>query len=373
MPARPLRIAAHNGARAYGGGEKWTVLLLRGLQERGHEVHLFCNDQGVVARTRAEGVSASLGPLGGHAMVTDAWRLSLQLRRFRADALLLSTFKKSWLGGMAARIAGVPRVVARIGLDTDLPGRHWTYRATFRRWVHAVLVNADGIRRDVLASVPELDPSRVATVYDGVRLEAQVPGRDEARRSLGLPADVPIVGSVARLVVQKRLDRLLDAVALLPGVHAVLAGEGADEPSLRERARRLGIADRVHFPGWRSDVETVLGALDAFVLTSEREGMANAMLEAMAAGVPVVSTPVSGATEALAADAEGRAPGLLVPADPRAVAEALSGLLDVQAARLAMGEEGRRRARGRFGFERMLDAWEGVLSGDEPARWHAGA
>lgn len=372
MTAHRLRIAAHNGARAYGGGEKWTVLLLRGLQERGHEVHLYCNDPAVAARSRAEGVSASLGPLGGHAMVSDAWRLSLGLRRLRPDALLLSTFRKSWLGGMAARMAGVRRVVARIGLDTDLPGRHWTYRATFRRWVHAVLVNAEGIRRDVLASVPELEPARVATVYDGVRLEAPVPDRQSARRSLGLPADAPVVGSVTRLVVQKRLDRLIDAIALLGGAHAVLAGEGPDEGALRERAGRLGISERVHFLPWRRDVETVLGALDVFVLTSEREGMANAMLEAMAAGVPVVSTRVSGAEEALSADRDGRAPGLIVPSDPRAIADALSGLLDVQAVRLAMGEEGRRRSRERFGVEAMLDAWEGVLGGDEPARWHAG-
>ncbi|MHB1192355.1 MAG: glycosyltransferase [Longimicrobiales bacterium] len=373
MSPRPLRIAAHNGALAYGGGEKWAVLLLRGLQERGHEVHLFCNDAGVAGRARTEGVDASRCVLGGQAMLPDAWRLSRRLRPFRPDALLLATFKKTWLGGMAARWAGVPRVVARIGLDTDLPGKHWTYRVAFRRWVDAVLVNADGIRRDVLAGMPGLDPSVVATVYDGVRLAGPVPGREQARRALRLPADVPLVGSVTRFVEQKRLDRFLETLVLLPGVHGVLAGEGEMEGDLRTRARVLGLEERVHFLGWRSDVESVLGALDVFVVTSDREGMANAMLEAMAAGVPVVSTPVSGAEEALAPDAEGRAPGFIVPADPRAIADALSVLLDKRAARLAMGEEGRRRIRERFAWEGMLDAWEGVLGGDPPARWHRGA
>ncbi len=368
-----LRIAAHNGALAYGGGEKWAVLLLRGLQERGHEVHLFCNVATVAARAREEGVDASLCVLGGQAMLPDAWRLSRRLRVFRPHALLLTTFKKTWLGGMAGRWAGVPRVVARIGLDTDLPGKHWTYRTAFLRWVDATLVNADGIRGDVLAAMPGLDARRVATVHDGVRLGGRVLDRDEARRALGFPTDVPLVGAVTRLAAQKRLDRFLDALALLPGVHGVLAGEGEMEGDLRTRARVLGLDARVHFLGWRSDVESVLGALDVFVLTSDREGMANAMLEAMAAGVPVVSTPVSGAEEALAPDAEGRAPGLIVPADPRAIADALSGLLDVRAARRTMGAEGRRRAEDCFGWEAMLDAWEGVLGGDPPARWHRGA
>lgn len=103
-----------------------------------------------------------------------------------------------------------------------------------------------------------------------------------ARRALGLPLDVPLVGSATRFAPQKRLDRFLEMLAVLPGVHGVLA------------------------------------ALDVFVLTSDREGMANAMLEAMAAGVPVVSTPLSGADEALAIDGEGRSAGLVAPPGPLA-------------------------------------------------------
>lgn len=372
MASRPLRLAAHNGGRSYGGGEKWTALLLRALQERGHVVRLFCN-QGLVAEAaRAEGVDAVVGRLGGQAMLPHAWRLASALREWRPDALLLSTFRKTWLGGMAGRMARVPRVVARIGLDTDLPGRHWTYRWAFPRWMDAVLCNADGIRAGVLASLPTLDPAAVATVFDGVRLSVPVPGRDEARRELGLPVDAPVVGAVARLAGQKRLDRMLETVALLPGVHAVLAGGGEEEAALRRRAAALGLTSRVHFLGYRRDVETVLGALDLFLVTSDREGMANAMLEAMAAGVPVLSTPVSGADEALAGDAGGRAPGLVVPADPARLAEAASGILALPAVRLAMGEEGRRRAAERFSFPAMVDAWEGVLAGDPPARWHQG-
>lgn len=386
MSRSPLKIAAHNGALAWGGGEKWVALLLRGLSERGHEVRLLCNDADVAARAREEGVEAEVAVLGGQAMLSDAWRLSGRLRAFRPDALLLSTFKKTWLGGMAARWAGVPRTVARIGLDTDLPGKHWTYRRAFRRWVDATLVNADGIRREVLAGMPELDAGRVATVYDGVRIPgrgrapdpgsdvqpAALPARHEARLILGLPPDLPVVGSLARFAPQKRLDRFLEMLALLPGVHGVLAGEGELEGDLRTRSRALGLDDRVHFLGWRRDVDRVLAALDVFLLTSDREGMANAMLEAMAAGVPVVSTSVSGADEALGTEGAGLSAGLVVPHAPSALAEAVSGLLASPEARRRLGAEGVRRVRERFSWDAMLDAWEGVLGGDPPARWHQG-
>ncbi|HSG06815.1 MAG TPA: glycosyltransferase [Longimicrobiales bacterium] len=371
--SRPLRIAAHNGARTYGGGEKWTVLLLRGLQERGHSVHLYCNSPGVVQRARAEGVDASVAVLGGHLMLPQAWSFSRRLRAFKADALLVATFKKVWLAGRAARRAGVRTVVSRIGLDTDLPGKHWSYRMAFRRWVDATLVNADGIRRAVVAGLPDCDPARVATVYDGIVLDAAVPPARDAKAALGLPVDAPVVGAIARLSAQKRLDRLVTAVSRLPGVHLALAGEGELDPDLRALAVRLGLEDRVHFLGFRTDIARVLSALDVFAITSDREGMANAMLEAMAAGVPVVSTPVSGADEALFTDGEGRSPGLIVEADPIRLAEAMKGLLDAPALRLAMGEEGRRRVREGFSYEGMLDAWQAVLGGDAPANWHQGA
>jgi glycosyltransferase involved in cell wall biosynthesis len=306
-------------------------------------------------------------------MLPQAWAFGSRLTAFDPDALLVSTFKKIWLAGMAAQRARVPVVVARIGLDTDLPGKHWSYRLAYRRWVDAALVNADGIRRAVVGGLEGFDPARIATVYDGISLDQAPESREEARAALGLPVDAPLVGAVARLSSQKRLDRLLAAVSHMPGVHLALAGQGELEASLRAQAAELGVQDRVHFLGFRTDVTRVLSAIDVFAITSDREGMANAMLEAMAAGVPVVSTPVSGADEALLPDREGRSPGLIVEADPEALAHAMQGILDVQAVRLAMGEEGRRRVRERFSYGGMLDAWEAILGGDAPARWHRGA
>ncbi len=139
-------------------------------------------------------------------------------------------------------------------------------------------------------------------------------------------------------------------------MHLLVAGEGKAEPRLRARVAELGIGSRVHLAGFRSDVGDVLAAMDLFAVSSDREGMANAMLEAMMAGVPVVSTDVSGAREAL-----GDGAGVVVERSEAALAEALAALLADPDRRARLGAAGRARAERRFGAERFLDEWEALL------------
>src|SRR5690606_36892987 len=121
---------------------------------------------------------------------------------------------------------------------------------------------------------------------------------------------------------------------------------------------------RVHFLGWREDAGDVLGALDAFVVCSAGEGMANAMLEAMAVGVRVVGTPVGGDAEALGPGPDGIPAGGGLGREGEGWAAALRELLGDPALRRAMGEEGRRRVADQFGVERMAERWEALLGGD---------
>ena len=357
--AARFRVVAHNGARVWGGAERALVLLLAGLAERGHQVRFLCNDAGVAEHARELGVEPRILPLGGDASVHHAVRLARYFRRERPDALLVGTFKKVWLAGLAARLSRVPRVVARIGLETHVP-RSVKYRFAFRHLVDHVAVVAERIR-PVYSALPGYGERRVSLIPTGVPVPERRRPRGAVRAELGIGHDAPCVGVVARLASQKRLDRLLEAVARLPDVHCVVAGEGPQRGALERRAVELGIADRAHFPGFRGDVGDVLDALDVFVLTSDREGMSNAMLEAMAAGVPVVATPVSGTEEALRPAPGGAAPGVVAGFDADSVARAVASLLADPARRRAMGDEGARRAREEFSFARMLDRWEAVL------------
>jgi glycosyltransferase involved in cell wall biosynthesis len=329
---------------------------------------LFCRDEVIAELVREAGVPAEVGRLGGHASLHHARRFADQLRRQRPDALLLGTFKKTWLGAMAGRRAGVPRVVARIGLATDLPGRSVFYRVAFGHWIDRVVVSAADLAAPVRASMSSSAARRVVVIHNGVDEPSRSLPPGGLRRELGIPPAAPVAGAVARLVGQKRLDLLLRAVARIEGVRCLIAGDGPERTALARLAVELGIGDRVTLLGHRGAVGDVLDALDVFVVTSRVEGMSNAMLEALVAGVPVVSTPVSGATEALEPLADGGRPGLIVEPAENAVAARVSEVLADPAARARMSAAARVRARERFAWDDKLALWEEVLAGRDERR-----
>jgi glycosyltransferase involved in cell wall biosynthesis len=354
-----LHVVAHNGANLWGGAERAVSRILAGLQGRGHRVELLCNAGLVAEEAAALGVPTRLMALGGDGALHHAIRLGSYLRRAAPDALLVGTYKKLWLAALGARLAPGVRVVARVGLETDTP-RNAKYRWVFaRHWVDALVVNAAAMEPAFTGVIGD-----VRVIPNGVVAPPRHAPDGALRAALGIPADAPVVGAVARLAVQKRLDRLLEAVATQPGVHLVLAGDGPEDEALQRLAAELGIADRTHFLGFRRDTGDVLAALDLFVVSSDREGMANAMLEALAAGVPVISTEVSGAAEALAPPPDGAAPGAVVARDAAALADALRAWLADPARRQAASHAARRRAVEEFGPHRALERWEAVLGDD---------
>jgi glycosyltransferase involved in cell wall biosynthesis len=356
-------IVAHNASPVLGGGEIWVARLLAGLQQRGHRVLLLCRNDGIAEKTAEFGIPTGVRVLRGDAVFTDALLFARALRRDRPDALLFTTFKKSWLGGMAARMSGVPRVLLRVGALPNQPGGR-TYRIALKNWIDAIVLNSNDMRAPLIDALPMVPPSKFITIYDGILIQTGPGSGGELRAQLGIPSDAQVVGSIGRLVKQKRYDRLLRAVTILPSrVHCIIAGDGSDMDSLQVLARELGIDNRVHLIGFQSDVSGVLDSLAVFVISSDFEGMANAMLEAMAAGIPVVSTRVSGAEEAVGASSEGGLqPGIITGFEPEDISAAIARLLDDDTLRMKLGDEARRRIRVSFSFERMLDQWETLMS-----------
>lgn len=365
----PLRIAAHNGAPVFGGAEIALCRLLRGLEARGHEIVLYYNREvvGVPAR-ETFGLDARPLHLGGDVALHHGVRFARELRRRSPHAVVVGTFRKLLPAVLGSRLAGVPRVAARVGLSTDTP-RNLKYRLLVTRWIDRVVVNAPEIRRAYLETLPGLPADRVVTVATGVEAPPRNRPAGALRRELGIAPDVPVIGTLARLARQKRVGRLLRMTARLPAVRCLVAGEGPRRDDLEALARRCGVERRVRFLGHRDDVGDVLDALDLFVLTSEREGLSNAMLEAMASGVPVVSTRVSGATAALRPLEDGRRPGRIVD-DGHGLIDALAGavadLLDRPDERRRMGRAARLRVRRSYSPERMISGWEAVLRGEVP-------
>lgn len=364
-----MRLVIHNGAREMRGNERMTATLAQALQERGHRVVVSCHPRGAL-RHRLErlGVPHVFHRPGGDLDVWSALRFWHWLRAERPDVVLLTTWKRTPWAAWAARRAGVRHVVVRLGIVRRLPG-DWRYRVAYRRWVDRLLVNSREIRDAWLDSAPAFPPAQVRLVLNGIDLPAR-PERSTLREELAIPEDAPVLVGVGGLEERKGFDLLLEALARLSDrrTHLVIAGSGPAEGALRLQTETLGIAERVHFLGQRSYIGNVLAGSDLFVLSSRNEGMAVAMLEAMAARVPVVATDVSGVQEALGA-VGGRGPaGWIVPReDPAALAGGIEAALAAREA--ASPSEGRCaeaefRVRHWFSKEAMVEGVEKVLFED---------
>ena len=304
-------------------------------------------------------------------------RLARNIVRHRVDVVHAYNFYGNVFAVPAARLAAAPVVIASIrDQGVYLTSRQKAVQRHVCRLADRILVNADSIR-DWL--VREGYPARrIVVIRNGIDL-SQFPGRgavapgDDLRRQIGISSDAPLIATVSRLSPSKGIEHFLDAVAVVvarhPSAHALVIGEGlttkngvvvtdrAYVSSLHERARRLGIADRVTFTGYRSDIPAVLSQVSVSVLPSLSEGLSNAVLESMAAGAPVVATRVGGTPEIVAHGSTG----LLVPAaDARALAEGMGHLLDEPTKAAAMGVAGRRSVEDRFSMGQMVQATEDV-------------
>lgn len=359
--SRTLRIAAHNGAPEWGGAEIAVSRLLAGLKERGHHTHLFCNRPLVQERAATYGIDTSRLHVGGDASLVSSLQVARALKRYEADLLLVGTFRKTLHLALGARLAGVP-VVSRIGQSTDLP-RNAKYRWLFRSAIDRVVVSATDVAKSYRTALPDLPDDRVTVIPKGIEVPAGVPDRAGARASLGLPPAAVVVGIVARLVPEKRVERFIEAVARVPGCVALIVGDGPCRDALARQVGLIGEIDRIRFLGHVDDPWPIFAALDLLVVSSERESMANTMMEALASGVPVISTPVSGARDVLVEGVDPAAPPGRVVADFGAsgLATALQRIVHDPALRQAMSAAASERARELYSMDRYLDRWEQLL------------
>jgi len=237
-----------------------------------------------------------------------------------------------------------------------LSPREWRYRLALMRTDLAVAVCSEGMQAFVDRGI---FPKRLARVVrNGIRVnlisQATASSRQQARERLGLAADAFVVGTVGRLNWAKDHAFLIESFAVvletLPAAHLVIIGEGPARTDLESRISALGLGERVSMTGDRSDVAQLLPAFDVFVLSSRTEGYSIALLEASAAGLPIIATAVGGNAEIVQQGISGR----IVPYSDRAsLAEAVLMMARSEDARLQMGREARAWAE-RYGSVRSM-------------------
>jgi teichuronic acid biosynthesis glycosyltransferase TuaC len=287
----------------------------------------------------------SLPKLGWHfndKSIVRACRPVLQRMRDEGFAFDVIDAQFFWPCGVAAAALAqefnVPLSIKARGADIHFwPGRTSVHEkvADAARQADGMLTVSASLKQDMVAL--GFDEAKIRVHYTGIDLAAfGLRDQAEARARLGIAAG-PMVLSVGALVPRKNHDLLIEAMALLPGVQLLIAGQGAEEPALRAQIAKLGLADRVRLLGSinHAQLPDLYAAADISALCSRSEGLANAWVESMASGAPVVTFNVDGGPEAITTPDAGR----LIPADqrtPEAVAAAIADLLKNRASREAV-------------------------------------
>lgn len=351
-----MNIAVSCGAKNWGGLERMAELLARGLQNRGHQVVLLCR-RGSPLHTRVSGEIPCEPILGGSDLdPLVQLRVLSALRRHKPDVVLANTAKDPRWTGPSAKLLGIPYIYRQ---EIDEPYK----RGLYYRWIYGRIpdvhvVNSDATRRTILASARWLDPERVEVIPNGID---PAPFQTAVEPSgLDLPEGSPTFVFLGRFEERKGIRELAAAwpivVKALPQARLLVGGWGELEDEFRSR---LMASPGARFIGFRRDVPAVLSLADVLVAPSHYEGFGLVVVEAMAAGVPVIAAEASSIPEIMRDGVEGL---LVPPRDSARLARAMVRLGSAPELRRKMGSAGRERVLREFTFDRMLDRHEELLA-----------
>ncbi len=331
------------GARE-GGAELFYERLCAALARAGDTVlPVIRRDAARAARLRAAGLQPTQLGFGGRADVWTRWRAARALRGFGPRVAV------AWMGRAARHAPRGPWVlVGRLGGQYDL--------RQFARCDHLVGNTQPVVDWIVAQGFP---PARVHLLPNFVPdMGGAVPA------PLPTPAGAPVVLAMGRLHRNKGFDVLIAAIGRLPGVHAVIAGEGPERVALQRLASHAGVADRVHFLGWRSDTASLLAACNLLVCSSRHEPLGNVILEAFSARRPVVASMADGPRALIDS---GRTGVLVAGENAIALAAGIEGVLARPAQAAAMVQAARQRFEQDHAETAVVARWRDFLARVERA------
>ncbi len=345
---------------AVGGAEEMVLNLVRYLPPE-FERSVVCIDKpGPIGdEIRNTGVPFhALGLQPGLRRPIDLLRLQQFIHQSEPTIVHTFLLTASLYGRFAAMLARVPIV---IGTEVNIYERkrplHRMAESWLMRRTDAVIASAGSVR-DFYVDQIHADPDKVVVIYNAVdwsQLQTTM-AREAFRAEMGLPADAPVAGIIARLTEQKAHRILFDAMASraeLAALHLLVIGDGELRDQLRRRVDELGLTGRVHFAGARRDLGNILGAIDMFLMPSLWEGLPLSLVLAMGAGLPVVASKVAGIPEVV----QDNVSGLLVdPGDAAQLATAMVRVLQDSGLGARLGQEGRAFVRPRFGVDGYITA-----------------
>jgi glycosyltransferase involved in cell wall biosynthesis/ADP-heptose:LPS heptosyltransferase len=365
-PRHRIRILLVNSIKhsIYGGGERWMVEVGRALQQRGHEMLCWGLPQ---HRWLIDAQRNASVCLNREIPLTLDFRglpdLVSYLQRLKIDAVVMNLDSEAVSLGLPFRLAHIPVVLVRKGLPfIDIqPLTHWAYSEV----IHGIITPSEGSRQEIVSG-DWIEPSRVRVIPNGVevdRFKIEMSRLDIIRKDLNIASHDNVILTVGRLVEQKGIAYLIDAIPAVldrfPRVKVLIVGHGPQKKQLKKAVEKRNLTGVVAFLGERWDTAYLMNLADCFVLPSLYEGMSTAMLEAMAAGAPVVATSVQGATETITDGVTGM---LVPPASCDELATAICTVLDAGGRDSAMTGKAYELVRNEYSFTRMIDMVEDVLA-----------
>jgi glycosyltransferase involved in cell wall biosynthesis len=372
----PVRVLFVHGSLEIGGAEEVRLSLLSCLDRSRYQATICCLQQGGAIADEAAAMGYRVIVLGqrAHALSLPTLRaLRGLIRTSRPHIVQTSLPRANYWGRITAALEGVPVVIAE---EHTVAGKSDWARPVIERVLgphtDCVIAVSESVR-EVVAARDRASGRRPTVVIpnpvNAQRLQQQR-DREEVRAELGATDGAALMvqaGRMNRVRGAKGHDLLMEALATLPPgaspMTCLLLGDGPARAELEALARRLRVADRVKFLGYRRDVASLLGAADLFAFPSRVEGMPIALMEAMWMGLPIVASDIPANRETLAAGKYGR---LVPPTQPKALAEAIARLgADTQGS-IALGQRARAYAREAFSparyAERVSRLWEELLA-----------
>lgn len=288
-----MNICLMNTAASWGGGEKWHLEMSVELQKKGHNTFLVTNKKSVLSRKAMHHNVSSYNLRISNFSFLNPYKLYMLyrfLKKNRVQSIVFNLPNDLKVGGVAARLAGVEKIIYRRGSAIPV-SNSISNRILFRKIVNRIIANSEETKNTILQNNRKLiSPQRIKVIYNGLEFPEAYHRSPEAKKEI-------VFGNMGRLVEQKGQDILIEiAVYLkkrLSNFKIIIAGDGPLKSSLIKLANQKGVGRNIEFYGFVEDTWGFMKNIDVFLLPSRWEGFGYVLVEAMACGKPVVAFNVS--------------------------------------------------------------------------------
>lgn len=349
-------VCFFNTNREWGGGEKWSLTVAKEMNKKGYNVLMITHMRSELLR---RSVKAGLKTAGINMRTTSFLNPFLMLRikkiyranNVRVVFLNLSIDLKT--GGRVAKLLSVPKIIYRRGMSRPIRGNKLNWYL-LSRIVTDIIATSEDTKRGILQNLSGiLEPERINIIYNGVELPGNVKS-DFTNRM--------IIGSAGRVSSEKGYILLVELGSILNtrgmDFEIVLAGEGDQLQYIKNEIMKRGLESRFRFPGFLKDMDKFYRSINILVLTSEKEGFANVLLESMSYGKPVIAFDIGSPSELIL---HGRNGFIVEKNNIEAMANRISEFYNKPEMLVSMGERARERIKKDFSLQSHIEKIENLI------------